>query len=253
MKTRSHYSASRLRCSSACAGGCRLFPADHPMLHRANRRSSRRQPSPDSVAMEIIWARFPANDPVLDDAAWRDIDETQIDPAVRRELLNNGIRAGVICGVVAAAIDQVLHQGASPESPTNRRTKADIAKSQTPNCSPSRSCTAASLRVRRNQRTRNPSLRRLSLAAAAGERRRRTGRPHLRTSRGDLLPPRRSATRSHGDSSSSHPNCNHGAPQLRFTGGDDGILQQASLNERKVFDQLAALRADSPRAKCSSS
>ena len=71
------------------------------------------QPSPDSVAMEIIWARFPANDPVLDDAAWREIDETQIEPSVRRELLNNGIRAGVISGSVPAAIGHVLHQDES--------------------------------------------------------------------------------------------------------------------------------------------
>jgi len=66
--------------------------------------------SPDSVAMQIIWARFPANDPVLDDAAWREIDETQLDPSVRRELLNNGLRAGVISGSVPAAIGRVLHQ-----------------------------------------------------------------------------------------------------------------------------------------------
>jgi len=91
------------------AGGCRLFPDEtlatgHSPLQPA-------QPSPDSVAMEIIWARFPANDPVLDDAAWREIDETQIDPAVRRELLNNGLRAGVISGSVPTAIGRVLHQG----------------------------------------------------------------------------------------------------------------------------------------------
>lgn len=71
------------------AGGCRLFPAQtiaggHSPLKAA-------QPSPDSVAMEIIWARFAANDPVLNDSAWREIDETQIDPSVRRELLNNGL------------------------------------------------------------------------------------------------------------------------------------------------------------------
>ena len=83
------------------------------------------QPSPDSVAMEIIWARFPANDPVLNDAAWRDIDETQIEPAVRRELANNGFRAGVIGGTLPTAIGQVLHQGEAPpdDSAVSRRTE----------------------------------------------------------------------------------------------------------------------------------
>src|SRR3954467_14093457 len=93
------------------AGGCRMFPDStmakgHSPLQPAT-------PSPDSVAMEIIWARFPANDPVLSDAAWREIDETQIEPAIRRELLNNGLRAGVISGSVPTAIARVLHQGES--------------------------------------------------------------------------------------------------------------------------------------------
>ena len=90
------------------AGGCRLFPDETLAKGRSPLKPA--QPSPDSVAMEIIWARFPANDPVLDDAAWREIDETQIEPSVRRELLNNGLRAGVIGSSVPTAIDHVLHQ-----------------------------------------------------------------------------------------------------------------------------------------------
>src|SRR5882757_9504254 len=97
------------------AAGCQLFSRDHPMLHGQSPLKPA-SASPDSVAMEIIWARFPANDPVLDDAAWRDIDETQIDPAVRRELVNNGLRAGIISGALPPAIDRVLRQGAKSDS-----------------------------------------------------------------------------------------------------------------------------------------
>src|SRR3954469_24038884 len=114
MKT-AHYVGAALILLASCVSGCRLFPADHPMLH--GRSPLKPAPaSPDSVAMEIVWARFPANDPVLDDAAWRDIDETQIDPAVRRELVNNGIRAGVISGSLPPAIDKVLHQRTPADS-----------------------------------------------------------------------------------------------------------------------------------------
>ena len=74
------------------ASGCRLFPGE--TLAKGHSPLKPAQPSPDSVAMEIIWARFPSNDPVLDDAAWREIDEAQIEPSVRRELVNNGLRAG---------------------------------------------------------------------------------------------------------------------------------------------------------------
>src|SRR4051794_16665470 len=96
------------------ATGCHMFPkqelaGSHSPLKPAQR-------SPDSIAIEIIWARFPANDPVLDDAAWREIDETQIDPSVRRELVNNGLRAGIISGALPPAIDRVLRQGAKSDS-----------------------------------------------------------------------------------------------------------------------------------------
>src|SRR5215213_11642693 len=84
------------------AAGCHMFPADKLATGHSPLKPA--QPSPDSVAMEIIWARFPANDPVLGDAAWNEIDETQLEPATRRELLNNGIRAGVIGSSVPAAI-----------------------------------------------------------------------------------------------------------------------------------------------------
>src|SRR4029079_1961796 len=110
MKTLSHLRIA-IALLVCVAGGCRLFPDE--TLAKGHSPLKPAQPSPDSVAMEIIWARFPANDPVLDDAAWREIDETQVEPSVRRELLNNGLRAGVISGSVPTAIARVLHQGDS--------------------------------------------------------------------------------------------------------------------------------------------
>ena len=150
-----------------CVCGCQLFPADHPMLHS----QSPLKPAPasaDSVAMEIVWARFPANDPVLDDAAWHNIDETQIDPTVRRELVNNGLRAGVISGALPPTIDKVLHQGASTDAPTEKaNSKADTTKSQTARFAhrtdhPRSHASAAPQRA-----LRNPSLRIVRLNAAA--------------------------------------------------------------------------------------
>ena len=138
MRTAIHFGAA-LALLACLASGCRLFPGKQPFaqghspLHPA-------QPSPDSVAMEIIWARFPANDPVLDDAAWRDIDETQIEPAVRRELVNNGFRAGVISGSLPPAIAKVLHQGERLRTMLNRLPRPSR---KAPTCSPSRSSVAA--------------------------------------------------------------------------------------------------------------
>src|SRR5215211_3603163 len=105
MSTLSHLRVAIALLLCMGAGGCRLFPGETVAKGQSPLKPA--QPSPDSVAMEIIWARFPANDPVLGDAAWNEIDETQLEPATRRELLNNGIRAGVIGSSVPAAIDHV--------------------------------------------------------------------------------------------------------------------------------------------------
>jgi len=72
-------------------GGCRLFHEQEAVVQgRSPLRPMR--PSPESVALEIIWARYPLGEAELDDAVWSHIDETQIAPAARRELARNGFR-----------------------------------------------------------------------------------------------------------------------------------------------------------------
>ena len=47
----------------------------------------------------------------------------------------------------------------------------------------------------------------------------------------------RSAARSHGLVELT-PELHHGAPRLRWTGGDDGVLRQAPMRDHEVFDRL---------------
>jgi hypothetical protein len=212
------------------AGGCRLFPGDTMAKGHSPLKSA--QPSPDSVAMEIIWARFPANDPVLGDASWREIDETQIEPSVRRELLNNGIRAGVIGSVVPAAIDHVLHQRES----TSDNGQSDQTKKNTELLTEP-IIHGQILRARRNQRTdiqaseEYPSMPLLVSGDAELGGRTYQQAKAVYCLRVDPRPDRTALVEL-------TPEIQHGAPRLRFATGDDGILKQASLNERKVFDQL---------------
>jgi hypothetical protein len=210
------------------AGGCRMFPGD--TLAKGHSPLKPAQPSPDSVAMEIIWARFPAKDPVLGDAAWREIDETQIEPAVRKELLKNGLRAGVIGTVVPAPIYRVLHQRDS----TPDDNQSDSNKN-------SQLMTEAIvhghvLRVRRNQRTdiqaseEYASMPLLMPGSDLG------GHTYEQAKavyclRVDPQPDRTALV-------DLTPEIHYGTPRLRFTTGDDGILKQSSLNEQKVFEQL---------------
>src|SRR4029079_9159892 len=64
--------------------------------------------APYGVAIEMMWVRSPADDPQMNDAAWQAIDEVSIDPAVRRELANNGFRVGVISGDLPAPMARAL-------------------------------------------------------------------------------------------------------------------------------------------------
>jgi hypothetical protein len=190
------------------------------------------QPSADSVAMEIIWARFPANDPVLGDAAWREIDETQIEPAVRGQLLKNGIRAGVIGSIVPAAIDHVLHQRES----TSADSKSDQAKKNA-ELMTEPIVHGHVLRVRRNQRTDiQASEEYPTLPLLVNDGGVLGGHTYQQAKavyclRVDPRPDRTALVEL-------TPEIQHGASRLRFTTGDDGILKQASLNEKKVFERL---------------
>jgi hypothetical protein len=211
------------------AGGCRLFPDEtlakgHSPLHPA-------KSSPDSVAMEIIWARFPANDPVLDDAAWREIDETQIDPSVRRELLNNGLRAGVISGSVPAAIGRVLHQG---DNHAKDDAKVAIAQSAELNNDPI--VHGRVLHVRRNQRTEvqaseiYPSL--PLLTSRGGD---LGGRPYTQAQamyalRVDPQPDRMALVEL-------TPELHFGEAKWKYS-SEEGVLRQTLMRDRKVFDEL---------------
>jgi hypothetical protein len=235
MKTATHYGAA-LALTACLASGCQMFPKQHVALkgHSPLRAA---QPSPDSVAMNIVWARFPANDAVLDDAAWREIDETQIDPAVRRELLDNGLRAGIIACSLPPAIAKLMRSDGGPEPPpvvgdATRAMATPLADLATEPIVHGRT-----IRLRRKQRTEiqasevYPSLPLLvSGDAELG------GRTYEQAQAVYALRVDPQSDRS--TIVELTPELQYGQSRLRYTGGDDGILRQASLKDRKVFDRL---------------
>ena len=68
------------------------------------------------MAVEIRWVRFPEGDPLVNDTAWLEIDETQIPLEVRRELAANGFRVGIISGDLPEAMSRSLRQNESRSS-----------------------------------------------------------------------------------------------------------------------------------------
>jgi hypothetical protein len=94
--------------------GCRLFDEDASVQGQSLLRPA--TPSPESVLMEVIWARIPLDDPELCNDVWAQIDETRIAPAVRRELARNGFRVGVIAGTPPDAVARALNMNANLDS-----------------------------------------------------------------------------------------------------------------------------------------
>jgi hypothetical protein len=93
-----------LICFAAVAPGCRLLDepaAGKPLLTGA-------RSSPDSVALEVFFARFPFKSPLVNESLWKEVDEQAIPSEVRRELTLNGFRAGVVGTTIPAELVQLL-------------------------------------------------------------------------------------------------------------------------------------------------
>ena len=212
------------------ANGCRLLEPPATVQGRSPLRSA--IASPDSVAMEIVWARFPAGDPSLNETIWHDIDETAIEPAVARELANNGFRAGVIGGALPAALAHALDQGEAPPdaaSTKNGENLADLMVEPT--------IRRRLVQARRGRRVEiqaseiYPTL--PLLMGDGGELGGSTYRDAqaLYALEVDPQPDRTAVVQI-------TPELHHGAPRLRWSQGDEGILRQAPLHDHEVFDWL---------------
>ncbi len=227
------------------ASGCHLIDHEaisnrgHSPLHAALQ-------SPDSVAIEMMWVRFPADDPQMNDAAWQAIDETRIDPAVRRELANNGFRVGVITGALPDAMSRALAAGDG--KPPHDAAAGNGTKPASGNSELSIAQSSADL-------TKEPQVR------GRVRQLRRQERWEIQAS--DVIPTmpllmnngREMSGRSYPDAQAIYalridprpdrtvlmeltPEVQYGPPKLRYTGGEEGILRQERLRDRQVFERM---------------
>ena len=123
-----HVPTLALLCAAAIGplAGCRLIDDGVSLSGQSPLKPARS--SPDSVAVEIRWVRFPEGDLLVNDTAWLEIDETQIPLEVRRELAANGFRVGIISGDLPEAMSRTLRQN---ESRSNGDPEKVAAKSDT--------------------------------------------------------------------------------------------------------------------------
>jgi hypothetical protein len=104
-------------------GGCQIFDGDLPLMPAGESPLRAATASPDSVTLEIFWARFPAGSPALNDDVWREIQEDRLPSDLRARLAAQGLRAGVVGGTPPAAILAMLN-------PAERKSDEPVADEQ---------------------------------------------------------------------------------------------------------------------------
>ncbi len=224
--------------------GCRFFENGEKISGHSPLRPA--TPSPESITLEIIWARFPEGDPRLNEQVWSQIDETQIAPPVRRELANNGFRVGIVGGILPDAIADVLQLKESTSSPDGSAS-LETASIETASLE-----AAPELEM---DLLVEPMVRRRLLQIRRGH------RAEIQAS--EIYPTLPLLVNQHGELGGQTyrdaqaiyalqmdpqpgrrvqieltPELHHGSPRLRWRSGETGILRQASLRESEIYTSL---------------
>jgi hypothetical protein len=188
----------------------------------------------DSVTLEIFQARIPLEEDAQIDKVWQQIDEQRFDAELRRRLLANGLRAGVVGGAFPDEIAHLLDiQSESPGEAGDRVITPQSALSRV---------TRSVVQVnRREPKTVKASELRDEAEVFTGEDGRLRGRTFRQVEgiyslSAEALPGQQVAVRL-------TPELHHGELKQRRTPSDQGIFVFANSREREAFDGLT-LSAD---------
>ena len=217
----------------AC-GGCRVIDEEAVVQGHSPLRPA--TPSPDSVQMEVIWARCPLNDEEINDTVWQEIDETQVAPAVRRELAHNGFRVGVIGGTPPDAIARVLNMNADQSDAA----KDEAAAVQTLDLVYEARIHGSRRNLRRGERMEIRASENLASMPLLVGRGRELGGHTLHDAQAiyalKIDPQPDQTVRVEFT-----PEIHYGPSQLRWSGGEEGmdvVLRQLPMREREVFESM---------------
>ena len=186
--------------------------------------------------MEVIWARCPLDDAEINDTVWSEIDETQVAPAVQRELARNGFRVGVIAGTPPDAIARVLNMDAA-EPPTDDRRRGDRNRSTSTH---ETKIHGSRRNLRRGERMEIRASENLASMPLLVSRGRELGGRTFRDAQAIYaltIDPQPDQT----VKVELTPEIHFGPSQLRWSGGEEGmdvVLRQLPMREREVFESM---------------
>jgi hypothetical protein len=231
MKSLLQFGAGAAGLALMLTSGCRLFLDDEATVQgRSLLRPA--AASPDSVAMEIVWARFADGDPQLNESAWQQIDETSIAPDVQRELAKNGFRAGVIRGALPDELSRALRQGEKTTDTEASEGDPTLASFMTEPTIRRRLVQAR--RQRRIEIQASDVIPTLPLLIGKGD---ELGGGTYHDAQGiyalevDPQPDRTVLVEM-------TPELHHGSPRMRWSKGEEGVFRQSPMREHEVFERL---------------
>lgn len=185
--------------------------------------------SPDSVTLEIFDVRIPLDQDAEAESVWQQADEQCLDAELRRRLLANGLRAGVLGGTLPDELSSLLGLASQTEEQSSERV-----------ITPDSAVPRVTRRIVQVNRQGQVTIQTTETMAEAqvlfsekGQLRGRTycqieGRYELRA---ESIPGQRVAVRA-------VPELHHGEMRTRYAGSDQGALLMIPSRERESFERL---------------
>lgn len=187
--------------------------------------------SPDSVALEVFHARIPLDKEQQADALWQHVDEQVFGADLRRQLLANGLRAGVVGSSPPEELSQLLAlDGNAPEASSSRVITTDSAQPPV-----TRQVFQLNRRDRKLIKTSEPRDEAQVLFSDEG---RMGGKTFDRvqgvyTLQAEAIAGQRVKLRM-------TPELQHGEMRMRYSGNEqEGLMIKTPSQEREVFERLA--------------
>lgn len=216
-------------CAAATlALGCQVF--DKPPNQALETLLKPVSTSSESVALEIFQARIPLDQEASADALWERIDEQEFDAELRRRLVANGLRAGVVGGALPEDLAKLLELDGEAAAASDTQLITD--QSAVPRV------TRRVVQVKRKEPVsiqvsdlRDEAQVLLSHDGSFGGKtfRQMQGVYSLQA---ETIPGQRVKVRL-------TPELHHGDLKQRYAGGQQGIFMSIPSREREVFSELA--------------
>lgn len=186
--------------------------------------------SPESVRLEVFEARIPLDQDQQVESLWNQVDELCFDAELRRRMLANGLRAGVVGGALPDELSKLL--GLTADAGKARADDVVTAASAVPR---------VTQRVMQLNRRDSKIIQLCDLRQEAeilfNENDRLGGKTYRQVEgryelRAEALPGQRVSVRL-------VPELHHGELRNRVAGSDQGIFMYTPSREREAFEQLA--------------